>query len=332
MRGPWLRFFFVLFPAALVGVALACEAVAYGLRGTQPLRNYLDYLVVAAEQDRTSARWLVLGDSTTQNVLRQFKLGPPERVANLTTHGGAGLPSMFLLLRRYLATHEPPRAIILALSPEMFLNLPDETTAGTWLMPVFIRDDEQAWLARFYPSAGPRGWTPAAADLKRRVFHPATGLLALNRDRLQGGTEAPSPDIPVEPPAEPQPYAVRAETERAESPLAFESMARATLTDICRLARARGIEVHVLRAPMPARVRATWVANGSLDWLDREVGTLMARECGAFELADLSAEVRPPNFDSVGAHIVGRGWANQYALALRGYIDRHDGLLGASKQ
>ena len=332
MRRAWLRFFFVLFPAALVGVALACEGLAYGLRGTQPLRNYLDYLVVAAEQDRANARWLVFGDSTTQNVLRQFSLGPPERVANLTTHGGAGLPSMYLLLRRYLATHEAPRAIILALSPEMFLNLPDEATAGEWLMPVFIRDEEQAWLARFYPSAGPRGWTPAAADLKRRVFHPATGLLAPTRDRLQGGTEAPSPNIPVEPPVEPQPYAVQAEIERAGSNLAFEGMARATLTDICRLARARGIEVHVLRAPMPARVREAWVANGALDRLDREVGALMAQECGAFELADMSAEVAPPNFDSVGAHIVGRGWAIQYALALRDYIGRHDGLLGASRQ
>ena len=332
MRRAWLRFFFVLFPAALVGVALACEAVAYGLRGTQPLRNYLDYLVVAAEQDRTNARWLVFGDSTTQNVLRAFSLGPPERVANLTTHGGAGLPSMYLVLRRYLATHEPPRAIILALSPEMFLNLPDETTAGTWLMPVFIRDDEQAWLARFYPSAGPRGWTPAAADLKRRVFHPATGLLAPTRDRLQGGTEAPSPGIPVELPVAPQPYAVQAEVERAESPLAFESMARATLTDICRLARAKGIEVHVLRAPMPARVREARVRGGDFDRLDREVGALMAQECGEFEMADMSAEVRPPNFDSVGAHIVGRGWANQYALALQGYMDRRDVFLGAGKQ
>ena len=96
--------------------------------------------------------------------------------------------------------------------------------------------------------------------------------------------------------------------------------------------RAKGIEVQVLRAPMPARVREARVVDGAFNRLDREVGALMAHECDAFELADLSAEVRPPNFDNVGAHVVGRGWANQYALARRDYIDRNDGLLGASRQ
>ena len=149
------EFFLLLLRAALLGSALVCEALAFALRGIQPFQSSLDNIVAAVESEKPDAKWLIFGDSTTEHVLMHYTLGPPDLIANLTTHAGAGMPSMDLLLRRYLATHSPPKAIILALSPEMYVDIPDEKTADFWLSPCSASPRSRSGLAS---SITRRGW------------------------------------------------------------------------------------------------------------------------------------------------------------------------------
>lgn len=322
MRRPWFRFFFLLLPAMLVASALVCEGAAYALRGIQPYSTSLDAIVVAAERQKPDAKWLVFGDSTAQHVLMDYTLGPPSEVANLTTHAGAGMPSMEMLLKRYLATHTPPKAIMLAVTPEMYLNLPSTKNAKFWLFPVFRKPEEQAWLAQFYPDAKAHGWRPAATDLKYAIIDPLTGLVAPNRDTLPMGPATPSPDIPTEPPEPPSPTTLASLQARLDLVLELQSMPRAILTDICHLAREKGFTVHLIDVPLPAALRQAWTARGDLPRLDAQVDALMTQQCGAlYSHADLSATVVPPNFDEGATHIEGIGWEDRFALALKRYID-----------
>lgn len=319
----WLRFFLLFLPAAFLGFALVIEGVAYELRGIQPFRNSLDTIAVAAERVHGNARWLIFSDSLTQHVLMDFALGPPDEIANLTTHAGAGMPSMYLLLRRYLSTHAAPKAILLAMSPETFTTIPSEKSGAFWLTPTFLRPDEQAWLSQFYPSAHVSRWIPAAFDLKASVLDPLTGLLAGPRDKLITGAEQPDPNMPVEPPLPPTKIDMAIDQERAANHLELTS-SRDVLTDICHIARQDGIAVHLILVPLPAAVRKVWTERGDLAHLNQQVTDLLTKQCGQFSLYDMSNMVQTPNFGYGGTHIVGHGWQNRYALALKKYIDSVD--------
>jgi hypothetical protein len=319
----WLWFFGLLLPISLVGFALVSEGVAYGLRNTQPFRNSLDTIAVAAEQVHGNARWLIFSDSLTQHVLNDFSLGPPEVIANLTTHAGAGMPSMYLLLRRYLTTHAAPKAIMLAVSPEVFSEVPDRKDGDFWLVPTFTKPDEQAWLSQFYPSARVQGWRPAAFDLKGAILDRLTGLLAPKRDRLIVGAEQPSPNIPVEASLPESSLSIASDEERTTHHLGLGST-RAVLSDICHIARSNNITVHVVLEPMPKDVWSTWESHGDITHIEQQARDLMAKECGQFFLFEMPTVIQPQNFDDAGTHIVGRGWADHYALALQDYIRSAD--------
>jgi len=320
----WLRFFCFLLPVSLGGGALLCQILAFELRGIQPFRTYLDVIAVAAERVSGNARWLIFSDSTTQHVLMDYALGPSDVVANLTTHGGAGMPSAYLLLRRYLSTHRPPHAIILAFNPEMYLNAPAPQDAKFWLIPTFLEPEEQQWLSRFYDSTRRHGTVFAAADIKASILDPLSGLLMPTRDKLVVGPRQPSPTMPVESKIPPSPAAIESEKHRGSTHLELQSMPRAILTDICAMARRDGFTVHLIREPMAAAVREALENSGELSRLDTQVTNLMSSECGHFYQFDMASVVQPPNFDDGGTHIVGLGWENKYALALLDYIRSHD--------
>jgi hypothetical protein len=319
----WLWFFGVLLPISLVGFALLSEGVAYALRNTQPFRNSIDTIAVAAEQVHGNARWLIFSDSLTQHVLNDFSLGPSEAIANLTTHAGAGMPSMYLLLRRYLSTHAAPKAIMLAMSPEVFSEVPERKDGDFWLVPTFTKPDEQAWLSQFYPSARVQGWRPAAFDLKSAILDRLTGLLAPKRNRLINGAEQPSPSIPVEAPLPKTSLSIASDEERTTHHLELGST-RAVLSDICQIARTKNITVHVVLEPMPEDVWTTWEGRGDIAHIEQQARDLMAKECGSFFLFEMPRVIQPPNFDEAGTHIVGQGWADHYALALQNYIRSAD--------
>ena len=321
-RTPWLRFFLLYVPLSLLAFGLALQAAAYALRNVQPFRSTLDTIAAASETVPGNARWLIFSDSLTQHVLSDYSLGPPGVVDNLTTHAGAGMPSMYLLLRRYLATHEPPKDIMLAMSPGPYTNIPDQKYGTVWLVETFVKPQEQAWLSQYYPAAKAHGWRPAAFDIKAQVLDPMTGLVALHRNRLIEGPLQPSPAIPVEAPIPQSKASLESDRQREAIRLSLGTT-RPVLADICRLAKENGITVHMIRPPLPAAVRAAYVARGDFTVLDTQVRDLMTKECGAFTLADLSAAVQPPNFDEDGTHIEGKGWEGRYALALKDYIDQH---------
>jgi hypothetical protein len=318
-----MRFFCLLLPAALLGFAVISEVLAYELRGIQPFRTSLDAIASAAEQEPANARWLVFGDSLTQHVLLDYALGPPDFVANLTTHAGAGVPSMYLLLQRYLARHPPPKGIVLVLSPEVYADIPSQREGAFWLTSTFLKPDEQAWLSQFYSSAHIHGWLPAAADLKASVLDPLTGLFAPKVSRLVIGPKQPLPDVPVESPLPSSPSSIASEKQRAAHRLELGST-RPVLVDICRVARRYGFEVHLVMAPMPIPLRKAFEDRGDLARFNAQVSELMTRECGDFVQYDLSTVVQPPNFDNDGTHIVGSGWQNRFALALKDYIRHAD--------
>jgi len=151
-RSGWLRFFGLLLPFSFLGFLLIAQGAASALRGVQPLRSSLDTIALRALHLPGHADWLIFGDSLSQHVLMDVSVGDPARVADLTTHAGAGMPSMYLLLRRYLSTHPAPHHVLLAVSPETYADVPSQKDGGFWLVPTFLEPDEQAWLSRFYPA------------------------------------------------------------------------------------------------------------------------------------------------------------------------------------
>jgi hypothetical protein len=319
----WLLFFGVLLPLAFAVFALLAEGAAYALHGIQPFRTSLDKIVVAAERVPGNAQWLIFGDSLTQHVLMDYALGPPSAVANLTTHAGAGMPSMYLLLQRYLATHAKPKAIILAMSPETLSRVPDAASGSEWLTSTFLRPEEQLWLSQFYPSARVHGWIPAVFDLKETIFDPMTGLFAPKADKLITGPAHPEPGVATEAPVPLSELRLSLDAVRIKDHLKGRS-ARPVLTDICHLARQYGFAVHVIITPVPSSVRDVWEERGDLARLKEWGHQLMMKECGPFSEFDMSQVIKP-NFDDGGTHIVGTGWENRYALALKYYMQQFDG-------
>lgn len=317
----WLRFFCLFLPVSLLSFALVAEVAAYELSGIQPFRSSLDTIAVAAERVHGNARWLIFGDSLTQHVLMDYALGPPDVVANLTTHAGAGMPSMYLLLRRYLSTHAAPKDILLAMSPETYTNVPNVKNGAFWLTPIFLKPEEQRWLSQFYPSARVSGWIPAAFDLKAAVLDPLTGLLAPRRDKLITGPAEPSANMPVESALPPTKTSLESEHERATRHLELGTT-RQVLADICHLARENGIAVHLVLVPLPEALHRVWQERGDLAHLNQEANDLLKHECGVFSLYDMSMAIQIPNFDEGGTHIVGPGWQNRYAFALKEYMAR----------
>jgi len=318
----WLRFFGLLLPLVFVAFALVAEGLAYELRGIQPFRTSLDKIVVAAERVPGNANWLIFGDSLTQHVLMDYALGSPDVVANLTTHAGAGMPSMYLLLRRYLATHAKPKAIILAMSPETFARVPDPASGSEWLTSTFLRPEEQLWLSQFYTTAHVHGWIPAVFDLKATILDPITGLFAPKADKLITGPAQPEPGIPTEGPVPLSELRLSLDAERMKDHLNGRS-ARPVLTDICHLARQDGFTVHVIITPIPPSVREVWEERGDLARLKEWGHQLMMKECGPFSEFDMSQVIKP-NFDDGGTHILGKGWENRYALALKYYMQQFE--------
>jgi hypothetical protein len=319
----WLLFFFVLLPTSMLAFGILSQIVAYELGGIQPFRSSLDTIAVAAEREQGNAQWLIFGDSLTQHVLMDYSLGPSNVIANLTTHAGAGMPSMYLLLRRYLATHSAPKAIMLAMSPETFTRIPSKENGAFWLTPTFLEPQEQAWLSQFYPSARVRAWVPAVFDLKASVLDPLTGLLAPERDHLIVGADNPSLSVPAEAPSPPSAITIKSDANRAAYHLELGAT-RSVLTDICHIARQNDIAIHLILVPLPTALRKVWEERGDLARLNQQVSDLMTRECGRFFLYDMADSITIPNFDDDGTHIVGRGWESRYALALKDYIKRAD--------
>ena len=322
MSNSWLRFLLFRFPGAIIAIGLIFELVAWPLRSVAPNRNYLDYLAAAVDTDRHNAPVLIFGDSVTKEVLKIFSIGLPDKIADLTTHGGAGLPSQVLLLRRYLAHHPAPTHVILAMAPDVPFNQPPNSSAKEWLFNVFRRPEELAWLSALYPNLVKTGWYPAAADIENQVLAPLTGIISGRTKIIPVGAETPvETGLPLEPVATlSAPFLAAAEV-RASQPLALSRIARLSLEAMCDILKENGIVLDLLTAPTPPQINQRWQISPDFHAMQTQTNELLNMRCGSWRRIDIAADVLAPNFDGFALHIVGRGWQNKYALALKHYVD-----------
>ena len=88
MKDGWRKFFLFKLPVTLAVILILIEALAFALKDVRPNRHDLDRLAIVADQpsEAIHAEIVVFGDSVTQDVLKNFKIGVEGQVANLTTN------------------------------------------------------------------------------------------------------------------------------------------------------------------------------------------------------------------------------------------------------
>ena len=138
MNTQWRKFISVTFPLVFIVVALLAEAISFFLKDIPLRRHDLDRLVVVLEEGKAiNAPTVLLGDSITQDVLKNYRVAPIGEVANLTTNKASGVVGSMFLLGRYLEKNIPPKRVVFASTPEFFGYDPEGKAAEIYLTSVF---------------------------------------------------------------------------------------------------------------------------------------------------------------------------------------------------
>lgn len=247
MDKTWRRFVLIHLPLALAFLAFAAELTALALKDVPLRRHDLDRTLAFLDNGGMTAPIALVGDSVTQDVLKNYRVAPSGKVANLTTNQASGVVGAYFLLRRYLETNEPIRHLVIASTPEFFGYVPDRATAKVYLDSVFRQDDEIDWMTRHLPNSGAASREPAVFDLENRIGYPLLALFAPTATALPVGPKTPQPGLAVEPP--PIPASVREEIRgRGEKNLSIVPSVIAALDGLCALAGEKGFTIHILHA------------------------------------------------------------------------------------
>ena len=310
----WPRFLFIVLPLSLLALAAAVEGVAFALSGISPRRHDLDRIVAALDHAKLDAAVAIIGDSVTQDVLKTYRIAPPGQIANLTTNQASGLIGAAFLLHRYLERNAPPKVLIMAATPEFYVNDPDHDALPVYVTSVFRRADERAELDRL--EIGDRArWRPAAFAVKQRVWDKLTGLLAPAVTELPVGDSDPTA-IKLET----APLSAREQAAfalRARKVLGVAPSVRRAFELICAASAQHGFKVRVLRAPLPVTVLAARGAS--------EVHTAMLRQaaagCPAIAFDDINSQQAFPDtaFRDTD-HLQRPGWTALYGCLLADYV------------
>lgn len=309
----WKRFLFLHLPVALAVTAAAAEGAAWALRDVAPRRHDLDRLAVALDTVTLDAPVVLLGDSVTQDIAKTYRLAPVGTVANLTTNLASGAVGGALLLRRYLDRNAPPRAVVVAATPDYLFFTPGGKTAEVYLTSVFRRPPERATLAGLGIQGLGEASLPAALRLEGRVAEPLSALLAPRVDGFPDGGLDPA----AAPAAEAGPIlpGVAAEIALRRAAPVHTPAAGWAFQEICRLSERHGFALHVWRAPTPDSLR------GGDDFA--AFAATVAAACPRAEVADINLRHSfPDHAFRDGHHLRRPGWSAVYARLLTAELGR----------
>jgi hypothetical protein len=323
LSAPWRRFLFRLLPGTTLGLALLAELLAFAADPIPYRRHDLDRLALAVELDKDSPERplhsIIIGDSVTQDVLKTYTIGGDDNVTDLTTNMASGLAGSYLLMKRFLDRHAPPRHLVIAATPEFFTYLPEGEAARIYLRTVFRNSDEVDFLGSYLP-AEEAFFMPAALEMDERLGKKFLALLAPSPSAITMGARAPDPGAQVAMGI--MNNFVRDDVERrGRHTLAIPEQNALVFRDMCRLAEQYDFSIHFQIAPLPRTVYSSWQQSGVLSSFEADVSRLFESECQNTKVfTDYEISVVPDVAMRDADHLVRHDWTNFYAVLLNDLI------------
>lgn len=320
MQTAWTRFLLIFLPCALVGLLGAVELASFLFRESPLSRHPLDRLVLSLRHDVANADIVLMGDSVTQDVAGSYRLGAEGGVANLTTNKASGIVGVYFLLQRYLANNQPPKALVLAATPEFLGYIPEGATGDVYLSSVFTQAGEQEFLSKLGLVDSRAGWMPAILSIDTDLSERVVGTLFARPTPLTGQGADIDSDLPVETHLG---NAVSADQVfgRAEKRPGFNAQALDVVSRICALAAVNEIDLHVVWAPMPASVYSSWRDEGVFARLEEDLKSKTEGQCSTLQVANFNVQnIYPDIAFRDPDHLRRPGWTNFYADELDRYM------------
>jgi hypothetical protein len=327
MSRPSKIFLLLQFPAAALALALVAQAMSWALAGVPMRRDRGDELILAATNDPTNYRIVLLGDSVTRNATSRFALGETGEVANMATNAHFGISGEMLLLQRYLSAHRPPKYVVIVLAPSMYGSVVDLRLVRYNLWETFVKPEERSFLKIYLPDIDLRDWLPAAADMQERIVEPffswvksrylearGRGAAVIAAGALDPDPNAPTTSSTVFPNA--LANAVAEGFSTVPAPLNA-----AALHQVCALSKQHGFRVKLAVPPQVPEIENAAITSGAAAELERNVRSVMA-DCQIGEITDFSRirTYTAASFQRDMSHLYGEGWEQRYASDLRNYL------------
>jgi hypothetical protein len=316
----WRKFISVTFPVTLIFIALLVEVFSYLLKDVPLRRHDLDRLVVALQEgDAINSPTVLLGDSITQDVLKNYRIAPKGEVANLTTNKANGVVGSMFLLERYLEKNTPPKRIVLASTPEFFGYDPEGKAAEVYLTSVFNKIEEQKWLLRYMSNVfDNQKIEPAIMNIEGKIGYKILALLASAPDSLVEGSEIPN-QIPVLELSPVHPSIQRGIDSRANNSLVLSKIVGTALINICKIAPEA--DLYILVAPMPKTTYLQRKGKGEINKLKNEIFEYLKGNCSKIHFIDINEYRIFPNIAMRDSdHLRRPGWTAEYARLLKQII------------
>lgn len=323
MSGSWHFFFTRQLPVALIALAVGVEVLSIAMDGIPFRRHDLDLLAlnVNIETTDTSPGTIVVGDSVTQGIFKSYAIGAPGDVANLTTNQANGLAGTYLLLRRYLRHHAPPRYLVIAATPEFYTFQPDGETARVYLETVFRQPYEVAFLDA-YLKREKAFYEPAIMHMDERLGLKFLAFMASSPGGLLMGDKQPDPD--GQPLAHDLQDNVRNDIRRrGENALIIPADNLPILQAICGLAKSYEFNIRILTAPIPETTYDMWTQSDRLTRFQSQRDTFFDAECPQLYSADQDRLLIVPDGAMRDSdHLIRHDWTNVYAVLLDDLVRR----------
>jgi hypothetical protein len=317
MSSSWHYFFTRQLPVTVVAMTLVVEGLTLAADAIPFRRHDLDLLAQNVELGGAIPEpgVVVIGDSVTQDIFKSYAIGAADDVANLTTNKANGLVGAYLLLRRYLAHHAPPRYLLIAATPEFYTFHPDGEAARVYLETVFRQPDEVQFLDA-YLERQDSSYEPAILHMDERLGAKLLALLAPEPTGLLMGDKIPDPG--GQPGSHELSRRIQADiTGRGEFSLDIPDANFPILQGFCALADEFDFTIRVQTAPIPETAHTMWMASNRLTQFSSDRDTFFETQCpGAFMAGQDQVLVVPDEAMRDADHLVRHDWTNVYAVLL----------------
>ncbi len=318
----WQKFFLVRLPTAALVIGIVAEVVAYGLSGVTLHRHNVDDLAAAVVSDPQNYPVVIVGDSTTHNVVHKYRIAGPGQVADLTTHFAAGPPTSMFLLRRMLESGHRPKLVIFAASVHTLTEPMDHGQFDTYLTSVWTRPWEKDFLVRNYPGYVNYQWRPAALNMTTRI-----GAAAISAVRHPSQSIWSSPVVASNHPVlerfqDEEPVTGRLELMINICTGILLPENSAVIEEFGKLSVQYGFQLVIVWPPMYPRLHQEISTSGKLASLQRAVNERMERVGARILFVDANSWHTYPYFDHDLIHIRGEGWEQVYANDLTEFIGK----------
>jgi len=316
----WRKFISITFPITLISIALLAEVFSYFLKDVPLRRHDLDRLVVALQEgDGINAPTVLLGDSITQDVLKNYRIASKGEVANLTTNKASGVVGSMFLLQRYLEKNVSPKRIVLASTPEFFGYDPEGKAAEVYLTSVFNKTEEQKWLLRNMSSVfDNQKIEPAVLNIEGEIGYKILALLTSKPDGLIEGNEVLNKTPVLE--SSPIHSSVQLGIDsRANNPLMLSKIVGTALLNICKIAPEA--DLYIMIAPIPRTAYLQRKENGEINKFKDILIDRLSNSCSKFNFIDVNEyRIFPDIAMRDSDHLRRPGWTAEYARLLKQII------------